>query len=254
MRTLVLVLVATIVICHICACKNLLGRRRYHYIIQRGNIKGGRGGNLRRVQSSVRFSYNEYNQQNQQNISIPSMLLSKRIIFLSSPIYPHIPEQIISQLLYLEYESKRKPIHLYINSTGDLENNKIINLNGITDVISIIDVINYISSDVYTYCLGKAYGISCILASSGKKGFRFSLKNSSFCLNQSYSVIPFNQATNIEIQNKEIMNTKNKVIEIIANNTEKQKQYIEQVLERDKYFSANEAVQFNLVDHILEKE
>lgn len=186
-------------------------------------------------------------------VHIPSLLLSKRIIFLSSPVYPHISEQIISQMLYLEYESKRKPIHLYINSSGDFENNKIVNLNGITDVISIIDVINYISSDVYTYCLGKAYGIACILFSSGKKGYRFSLKNSSFCLKPPYTVIPFNQATNIEIQNKEIMNTKKKVIDIISKNTEKEEKVIAEVLERDRYFNAQEAMEFNLLDEILEK-
>ncbi|CRG95872.1 ATP-dependent Clp protease proteolytic subunit, putative [Plasmodium gallinaceum] len=228
---------------YFCKCKKIV--KRYNFMTYKINT------NKFKKKKKIFFSDNEYHKH---TINIPSLLLSKRIIFLSSPIYPHISEQIISQLLYLEYESKRKPIHLYINSTGDLENNKIINLNGITDVISIIDVINYISSDVYTYCLGKAYGISCILASSGKKGYRFSLKNSSFCLNQSYSIIPFNQATNIEIQNKEIMNTKKKVIEIIAKNTEKDKNLISDILERDRYFNADEAINFNLVDNILEKE
>ncbi|CAG9475568.1 ATP-dependent Clp protease proteolytic subunit, putative [Plasmodium vivax] len=245
-----LLLLAAIALSPLCAHKGE-ATAKYSYITRRSNVPVGRIKNLKKAKTKLRLSPGEHNQH---GISIPSMLLSKRIIFLSSPVYPHISEQIISQLLYLEYESKRKPIHLYINSTGDLENNKIINLNGMTDVISIIDVIDYISSDVYTYCLGKAYGISCILASSGKKGFRFSLKNSSFCLNQSYSVIPFNQATNIEIQNKEIMNTKRKVVEIIANNTGKEKSHIERILERDRYFSAPEAVQFNLVDHILERE
>ncbi|SCP02588.1 ATP-dependent Clp protease proteolytic subunit, putative [Plasmodium malariae] len=227
---------------YLCACKK--ATTWYNFIIT--NKRG-----IKKYKNKIKFTDHDYQKQ---NIHIPSLLLSKRIIFLSSPIYPHISEQIISQLLYLEYESKRKPIHLYINSTGDLENNKIVNLNGISDVISIVDVINYISSDVYTYCLGKAYGISCMLACSGKKGYRFSLKNSSFCLKQSYSVIPFNQATNIEIQNKEIMNTKKKVIEIIAKNTEKDQTIISEILERDRYFNANEAVDFNLVDYILEKE
>ncbi|EUD66501.1 ATP-dependent Clp protease, protease subunit [Plasmodium inui San Antonio 1] len=245
-----LLLLVGITLSPLCAHKGE-ATARYSYITSRNNVPVGRLRNLKKSRTKLLLSPGEHNEH---GIRIPSLLLSKRIIFLSSPVYPHISEQIISQLLYLEYESKRKPIHLYINSTGDLENNKIINLNGITDVISIIDVIDYISSDVYTYCLGKAYGISCILASSGKKGFRFSLKNSSFCLNQSYSVIPFNQATNIEIQNKEIMNTKRKVVEIIANNTGKEKSHIERILERDRYFSATEAVEFNLVDHILEKE
>ncbi|CDU16998.1 ATP-dependent Clp endopeptidase, proteolytic subunit ClpP [Plasmodium yoelii 17X] len=228
---------------YFCVCKKKKYITPSNFIISQTN-------NIR-YKNKLRYYNNEYLKQ---NINIPSLLLSKRIIFLSSPIYPHISEQIISQLLYLEYESKRKPIHLYINSTGDLENNKIVNLNGITDVISIIDVINYISSDVYTYCLGKAYGIACILASSGKKGYRFSLKNSSFCLKQSYSIIPFNQATNIEIQNKEIMNTKKKVIDIIAKNTEKDNNIISEILDRDRYFNANEASDFNLIDHILEKQ
>ncbi|SCM19803.1 ATP-dependent Clp protease proteolytic subunit, putative [Plasmodium chabaudi chabaudi] len=229
---------------YFCVCKKKKHITPSSFIIAQTN-------NKIRLRNKLRYYDNEYPKQ---NISIPSLLLSKRIIFLSSPIYPHISEQIISQLLYLEYESKRKPIHLYINSTGDLENNKIVNLNGITDVISIVDVINYISSDVYTYCLGKAYGIACILASSGKKGYRFSLKNSSFCLKQSYSIIPFNQATNIEIQNKEIMNTKKKVIDIIAKNTEKDSNIISEILDRDRYFNAKEASDFNLIDHILEKQ
>ncbi|SBT44848.1 ATP-dependent Clp protease proteolytic subunit, putative (ClpR) [Plasmodium ovale wallikeri] len=239
MRPFFLVLLSACI--HFCACKK--ATTPFSFVVNKSK--------LLRLNMKLKYADNEYHKH---NINIPSLLLSKRIIFLSSPIYPHITENIISQLLYLEYESKRKPIHLYINSTGDLENNKIVNLNGITDVISIVDVINYISSDVYTYCLGKAYGIACILASSGKKNFRFSLKNASFCLKQSYSVIPFNQATNIEIQNKEIMNTKKKVIDIIAKNTEKEKKVISEILERDRYFNADEAVQFNLVDNILEKE
>ncbi|VWU49860.1 ATP-dependent Clp protease proteolytic subunit [Hepatocystis sp. ex Piliocolobus tephrosceles] len=222
-----------------CLCRKDV--KQYNFILNKKN-------NLR-LKKKLRF-YDDYQKY---NVNIPSLLLSKRIIFLSSPIYPNISEQIISQLLYLEYESKKKPIHLYINSTGDFDNNKIINLNGITDVISIVDVINYISSDVYTYCLGKAYGIACILASSGKKGYRFSLKNSSFCLKQSQSIIPFNQATNIEIQNQEIKNTKQKVIDIIAKNTEKKTSYISEILERDKYLNAQEAVDFNLIDNILER-
>ncbi|SOV83152.1 ATP-dependent Clp protease proteolytic subunit [Plasmodium sp. gorilla clade G3] len=242
-----LLLFMLIICINFCKCTKII--TRYNFITNKVNII--RYNKKYNNKSQLYYSDNEHHKY---NINIPSLLLSKRIIFLSSPIYPHISEQIISQLLYLEYESKRKPIHLYINSTGDIDNNKIINLNGITDVISIVDVINYISSDVYTYCLGKAYGIACILASSGKKGYRFSLKNSSFCLNQSYSIIPFNQATNIEIQNKEIMNTKKKVIEIISKNTEKDTNIISNILERDKYFNADEAVDFKLVDHILEKE
>ena len=178
----------------------------------------------------------------ERSFDIFSRLLKDRIIFLSGEVEDSMAALICAQLLFLETEDSKKDIFLYINSPG----------GSVTSGLAIYDTMNYVSCDVATVCIGQAASMGSFLLSSGAKGKRMILPHARVMLHQP-SGGARGQATDIEIQAKEILYIKNMLNEIYSQNTGKDKKEITDLLERDYFMSANDAVKFGIVDKIISK-
>ena len=173
---------------------------------------------------------------------IYSRLLGERIIFLSGPIEDNIASLVCAQLLYLEAQDSKKDIHLYINSPGGI----------ITAGFAIYDTMNYIKCPVSTICVGQAASMGSLLLAAGEKGKRFILPSARVMVHQP-SGGARGQATDIEIQAREILYLKGLINGIYSEITGKKKSIIQELLERDHFMSAIEAKEFGLVDKIIMK-
>lgn len=171
---------------------------------------------------------------------IYSRLLKDRIIFLGSEIDDQIANAIVAQLLFLEAEDPNKDIIMYINSPGGV----------ITSGMAIYDTMNYIKPDVQTVCIGQAASMGALLLSAGTKGKRYSLENSRIMIHQPLGGAK-GQATDIEIQAKEILRMKDLTSKILSKNTNKSVDEIISATERDNFMSAEEAKEFGLIDHVF---
>lgn len=169
-----------------------------------------------------------------------SRLLKDRIIFLGSEIDDQIANAIVAQLLFLEAEDPNKDIIMYINSPGGV----------ITSGMAIYDTMNYIKPDVQTVCIGQAASMGALLLSAGAKGKRYSLENSRIMIHQPLGGAR-GQATDIEIQAKEILRMKDLTSKILSKNTNKSVEDIISATERDNFMSAEEAKEFGLIDHVF---
>ena len=174
---------------------------------------------------------------------IYSRLLKDRIIMLSGEIEDHMASLIVSQLLFLEAEDPEKDIYLYINSPGGV----------VTAGMSIYDTMNYIKPDVVTICMGQAASMGAFLLSSGEKGKRFALPHARIMIHQPLGGAQ-GQATDIEIHAREILRMKKELNEILAKNTGQSIETITADTERDNFMSAKEAVEYGLIDKVLEKK
>jgi ATP-dependent Clp protease protease subunit len=174
---------------------------------------------------------------------IYSRLLKDRIIMLSGEIEDHMASLIVSQLLFLEAEDPEKDIYLYINSPGGV----------VTAGMSIYDTMNYIRPDVVTICMGQAASMGAFLLSSGEKGKRYALPHARIMIHQPLGGAQ-GQATDIEIHAKEILRMKKELNEILAKNTGQTIKKITNDTERDNFMSAKEAVEYGLIDKVLEKK
>ena len=182
----------------------------------------------------------EQSNKGERAYDIYSRLLKERIIFLVGPINDNVASLVTAQLLFLESEDPKKEINLYINSPGGL----------VTAGLGIYDTMQYIKPDVSTLCIGQAASMGSFLLSAGKKGKRFSLPNSRIMVHQPSAGFR-GQATDIEIHANEVLALKKRLNEIYSKHTEKKIEDIQQVMERDRYFSAEEAVEFGLIDKIV---
>lgn len=178
----------------------------------------------------------------ERSYDIYSRLLKDRIIMLSGEINDVVASSIVAQLLFLEAEDPDKDIYLYINSPGGV----------ITSGMSIYDTMNYIKPEVCTICIGQAASMGAFLLSCGEKGKRFALPNSRIMIHQPLGGAQ-GQATDIEIQAKEILRIKGILNHILAKNTGQTLKKIEKDSERDFFMSAAEAKEYGLVDRVLEK-
>lgn len=176
----------------------------------------------------------------ERSYDIYSRLLKDRIILLSGEINDHVASSIVAQLLFLEAEDPEKDISFYINSPGGV----------ITSAFSIYDTMNYIRCDISTICIGQAASAGAFLLSSGTKGKRYSLPNSRIMIHQPLGGAQ-GQATDIEIQVKEILRLKKILNEIMAQNTGRSVEKVAQDTERDFFMSGIEAKEYGLVDEIL---
>ncbi|MCS7199989.1 MAG: ATP-dependent Clp endopeptidase proteolytic subunit ClpP [Caldimicrobium sp.] len=173
---------------------------------------------------------------------IYSRLLRERIIFIGTPIDERVANLVVAQLLFLEAEDPDKDVMLYINSPGGL----------VTAGLAIYDTMQYIKPDVCTICVGQAASMAAVLLASGAPGKRFALKNSRIMLHQPIGAFQ-GQATDVEIQAKEILRLREVLNEILAFHTKQDKEKIRQDTERDFYMSAQEALEYGIIDKILEK-
>lgn len=173
---------------------------------------------------------------------IYSRLLKDRIIFLGSEINDQIANAIVAQLLFLEAEDPNKDIIMYINSPGGV----------ITSGMAIYDTMNYIKPDVQTVCIGQAASMGAMLLASGQPGKRFALENARIMIHQPLGGAR-GQATDIEIQAREILRMKEMTSKILSKNTGKSVEDIITATERDNFMSAEEAKNFGLIDHVFTK-
>ncbi|OCR20374.1 ATP-dependent Clp endopeptidase, proteolytic subunit ClpP [Helicobacter pullorum] len=178
----------------------------------------------------------------ERSYDIYSRLLKDRIIMLSGQIDDGIASSIVAQLLFLEAEDPQKDIYLYINSPGGV----------VTSGLSIYDTMNYIKPDICTICIGQAASMGAFLLSCGTKGKRYSLPNSRIMIHQPLGGAQ-GQATDIEIQAKEILRLKATLNEILAANTNQSLEKISKDTDRDFFMSAQEAKKYGLIDNILTK-
>jgi len=171
---------------------------------------------------------------------IYSRLLKDRIVILGTPIDDHIANLICAQLLFLESEDPEKEINFYINSPG----------GSVTAGLAIYDTMQYISAPVATLCLGQAASMAAILLASGSSGLRYALPHSRILLHQPMGSF-YGQATDIDIQAREIIRLKRILNEIISKHTGQDIKKVEQDTERDYYMSAEEALSYGVIDKIL---
>lgn len=173
---------------------------------------------------------------------IYSRLLNERIIFLGGPIDDHTANLIIAQLLYLDHVDPKKDISLYINSPG----------GSVTAGLAIIDTMNFIKSDVSTICVGIAASMGALILSSGQKGKRFTLPNSEVMIHQVMGGAE-GQASDIAINAKHILRTKDTLNKILAQNTNKKMEQVEKDSDRDYWMTSDEAKKYGIIDEIISK-
>ena len=182
----------------------------------------------------------EQTSRGERNYDIYSRLLKERIIFLGEEVNETTASLIVAQLLFLESEDPGKDINLYINSPG----------GSVTAGMAIYDTMNYIKCDVSTICIGMAASMGAFLLSGGKKGKRFALPNAEIMIHQPSGGAQ-GQATEIQIAAEHILRTKKKLNEILAANTGKPLEVIQQDTERDNFMSAEEAKEYGLIDEVI---
>lgn len=173
---------------------------------------------------------------------IYSRLLKDRIIFLGTEIDDNVANAIVAQLLFLEAEDPDKDIIMYINSPGGV----------VTAGMAIYDTMNYITPDVQTVCIGQAASMGALLLGAGAKGKRYALEHSRIMIHQPLGGAR-GQATDIEIQAKEILRMKEMLSQILADCTGKSLSEIITDTERDNYMSAEEAKNYGLIDQVFKK-
>ena len=182
----------------------------------------------------------EQTSKGERSWDIYSRLLKDRIVMLGSPVVDEVANVIVAQLLFLESVDPDKDIHFYINSPG----------GSITAGMAIYDAMQLIRSDVRTYCIGQCASMGAWLLASGTKGKRFALPNSKVMIHQPMGGAT-GQATDIDLQTKEILKTKDQMISILSSHTGKDKDQIRQDIDRDFYMTAEEAKAYGIVDEIL---
>ena len=183
----------------------------------------------------------EQTSRGERSYDIYSRLLKDRIIFLGEEVTDVSANIVVAQLLFLEAEDPGKDIQLYINSPG----------GSVTAGMAIYDTMNYINSDVSTICIGMAASMGAFLLSGGTKGKRFALPNAEIMIHQP-SGGSRGMASDMNIVADQILKTKQKLNEILAKNTGKPIDVIERDTDRDNYMTAQEALEYGLIDSIIE--
>jgi ATP-dependent Clp protease protease subunit len=169
-----------------------------------------------------------------------SRLLRERIIFLGTPIDDTIANLVCAQLLFLESEDPDKDINLYINSPG----------GDITGLLAVYDVMKYIKSDVSTFCFGQAASAAAVLLGAGAHGKRFALPHARVLLHQPWGGVG-GQASDIEIQAREILRMKDLLNSMLAHDTGQSEDRVNKDTDRDFIMSAQEAVEYGLIDEVI---
>jgi ATP-dependent Clp protease protease subunit len=182
----------------------------------------------------------EQTARGERAFDIYSRLLKERIIFMTGPVNDAVSSLVCAQLLFLESENPKKDISFYINSPGGV----------VTSGLAIYDTMQYIRPDVATVCIGQAASMGSLLLAAGAKGKRFSLPNARIMVHQPSGGAQ-GQATDIEIQAREILNLRKRLNEIYVRHTGQPIEAIEQALERDKFMSPDDAKAFGLIDEVV---
>jgi ATP-dependent Clp protease protease subunit len=182
----------------------------------------------------------ESSNRGERSYDLYSRLLRERIIFLGTPIDDTIANLIVAQMLFLESEDPDKDINLYVNSPG----------GDITGLLAVYDVMKYIKPDVSTFCFGQAASAAAVLLGAGAKGKRYALPHARFLLHQPWGGVG-GQASDIEIQAREILRMKDMLNTMLANDTGQSVERITSDTDRDFIISAVEAVEYGLIDEVI---
>ena len=182
----------------------------------------------------------EQTSRGERSFDIYSRLLKERVIFIVGAIEDHMANLIVAQLLFLESENPDKDVHLYINSPG----------GSVTAGLSIYDTMRFIKPDVSTMCIGQAASMGAFLLSGGTKGKRYILPNARTMIHQPSGGAQ-GQATDIEIQAKEILFLRERLNSLLADHTGQTMEVIERDTERDRFMSAEKSVEYGLVDEVI---
>lgn len=183
----------------------------------------------------------EYSAQRQMTVG--DLLLDNRIIFLDGPIHDGSANAIVMKMLFLQSENRHQDIHLYINSPG----------GSVTATLAIYDIMQFIECDVATYCVGLAASGGAILVAGGTAGKRFALKHSKMMIHQPHGQVG-GQVSDIEIQAKDILETRQLLNELLAGHTKQEVDTIAHDTQRDYYMTADESKTYGLVDEILDRK
>ena len=184
----------------------------------------------------------EQTNRGERSYDIYSRLLEDRIVFLCDEVNDTTASLVVAQLLFLEAQDPDKDINLYINSPG----------GSVSAGLAIYDTMNFIKCDVSTTCIGMAASMGAFLLSSGAKGKRFALPNSEIMIHQPLGGAQ-GQASDIKIHAEHILKTRDKLNKILASNTGKDLKTIEIDTERDNFMSANDAMEYGLIDKVIDK-
>lgn len=185
----------------------------------------------------------EQTARGERAFDIYSRLLKERIIFLTGEVNDHVSSLICAQLLFLESENPKKEISFYINSPGGV----------VTSGLAMYDTMQYIKPEVSTVCIGQAASMGSLLLAAGQAGKRYSLPNSRIMIHQP-SGGARGQATDIEIQAREILRLRERLNQIYVHHTGQKLEAVEKAMDRDNFMSAEEAKAFGLIDHVVEKK
>jgi len=199
----------------------------------------------RRIKENIKVMTNipiviETTGRGERAYDIYSRLLRDRIVLLGTPVDEYIANLLCAQLLFLESEDPEKEINFYINSPG----------GSVTAGLAVYDTMQYISAPVATLCLGQAASMAAVLLAAGNSGLRYALPNSRILLHQPMGGFQ-GQATDIDIQAKEIIRLKERLNEILASHTGQELEKVEQDTDRDYFMSAGEGKEYGVVDKVL---
>lgn len=172
---------------------------------------------------------------------IYSRLLKDRIVFVGGPIESTGANAVIAQLLFLEADNPERDIYLYVNSPG----------GEVTSGLAIYDTMQYVKPDINTICIGQAASMGALLMTAGAEGSRYALPNSRFMVHQPLGGAE-GQATDVEIRTQELLRIKDRIIEILSRHTGKDEDTVREDVDRDHFMSSTEAVDYGLVDEVLE--
>jgi ATP-dependent Clp protease protease subunit len=174
------------------------------------------------------------------HMDLPTRMLEEHIVFLQTPIDDSVAAAICLQLIWLEYKNADKPISLYINSPG----------GDITALFAIYDTMQYVKNQISVVCLGQAASAAAVLLSAGSKGLRYALPHSRIMLHQPYGGVA-GQASDIEIQAKEILRMREEIDQVLSHHTGQPIERISKDTNRDFYLSAPEALEYGIIDEVI---
>ncbi|MCC6428091.1 MAG: ATP-dependent Clp protease proteolytic subunit [Phycisphaerales bacterium] len=180
--------------------------------------------------------------QRTREMTIDELLLENRVVFLIGEINQGSAARVMMQMLYLENQKRGADINFYINSPG----------GAVDDTLALYDTMRFMSSPVSTYCLGRAYSGAAVLLTAGQKGKRYILPHAKVMIHQPYGGVT-GQAEDIRIQAEQIIKAKAELNRILSEHTGQAIENIQRDSERDKYFSAEEALRYGLVDEVLKE-
>jgi ATP-dependent Clp protease, protease subunit len=183
----------------------------------------------------------ESTSRGEREYDIYSRLLSERIVFLGTPIEDQVANLVVAQLLHLEAEDPDKDVSIYINSPG----------GSVYSGLAIYDTMQFIKPDVRTMCVGMAMSIAALLLTGGTKGKRAALPNSRMLIHQPSAGFQ-GQATDVEIQAREVLAQRERLDEAFALHTGRTKEQVHEDMERDRFFAADQAVEYGLIDSVIE--